>query len=125
MVVSKLKEEVANLKNQDTYSLILFVLFKLRDIPEYSTLSELIYILNKDGFLKLCEYFGGKTIKIPTISELEGLVNTLTLYQLVNIEKLDFTKAAELVGYPKREFAVAEKNYKKVAEVLEKYSLVG
>ena len=38
----KLKEEMATLKNQDTYSLMLFVLFKLRDIPEYSTLSELI-----------------------------------------------------------------------------------
>ena len=76
----KIKEAVATLKETDIYSLMLFAMFKLRDIPEYSSLSELVYILDKDSLLKLCEYFGGTTIKIPTIEELETLLYALTIY---------------------------------------------
>ena len=77
----RIKEEVNKLKSQDIYSLMLFALFKLKDVPEYSSLSELVYILDKDSLLKLCEYFGGMTIKIPTIKELESMVYLLLLYQ--------------------------------------------
>ena len=34
----KIKEELAKLKDIDIYSLMLFVMFKLRDIPEYASL---------------------------------------------------------------------------------------
>ena len=54
----KIKEELAKLKDIDVYSLMLFAMFKLRDIPEYASLSEMVYILDKDSLLKLCEYFG-------------------------------------------------------------------
>lgn len=43
--MAKINTEIAKLNEMDTYSLILFTLFKLRDIPEYATLSELVYIL--------------------------------------------------------------------------------
>ncbi len=120
----KLKEELATLKNQDTYSLILFVLFKLRNIPEYSTLSELIYILNKDEFLKLCEYFGGMKIKIPTIEELERLVNVLVLYQYINIDKIDYDDAIKILDCNKKELSKIEKDYNKIVPILERYSLI-
>ena len=77
------KVEIDTLRDKDLYSLVLFALFKLRDIPEYSALSELAYILDKDNMLKLCEYFGGLTLKIPTIEELEGILYSLVLYQQV------------------------------------------
>ena len=81
----KIKEELAKLKDIDVYSLMLFAMFKLRDIPEYASLSEMVYILDKDSLLKLCEYFGGLTIKIPTIEELESIRNKkfiiVTVYQ--------------------------------------------
>ena len=41
----KTREEVAKLKDVDIYSLMLFALYKVKDIPEYATLSELAYIL--------------------------------------------------------------------------------
>lgn len=119
----KLKEEIATLKNQDTYTLMLFVLFKLRNIPEYSTLSELIYILNKNEFLKLCEYFGGMTIKLPTIDELESLVNSLVLYQLVNIDKKDFNESLKLLGCSKQELKQVKSDYYKIVEILDKYDI--
>ena len=79
--MSKLNNEISKLNEKETYSLILFALFKLMNIPEYSTLSELVYILDKETLLKLCGYFGGLTIKIPTIQELESIVYSLILYQ--------------------------------------------
>ena len=96
--MTRLKSEIDTLKNKDIYSLMLFILFKLRDLPEYSTLSELIYILNKDEFLKLCEYFGGLTIKIPTIEELENLVNVLLLYKYINIDNMEQEEAEKLLN---------------------------
>ena len=119
----KLKEEVATLKQQDTYTLILFVLFKLRNIPEYSTLSELIYILDRKEFLKLCEYFGGTTIQIPTIEELESLVNSLILYQYVNIDKKSFDESIKLLGCNRQELKKVKSDYYKIVDILEKYEL--
>ena len=52
---------------------------KIKDLPEYSTLSELAYILDKKSLLKLCEYFGGITMTIPTIEDLENLTKSLLL----------------------------------------------
>ena len=77
---------------------MLFALFKLRDIPEYSSLSELAYILDKNNLLKFCEYFGGLTLKVPTINELESILYSLVLYQYVDIEKIEYDEAIKLIG---------------------------
>ena len=62
-------KDLTTLKEPDLYSLSMFTLYKLVDIPEYSSISELSYILDKTNLLKLCEYFGGTTIKIPTLND--------------------------------------------------------
>ena len=87
------KKEIQNLIKSDTYSLILFALFKLKDIPEYSGLSELIYLLDEQSLLSLCKYYGGLTIKIPTIEELETLIYALVLYEAVNLNNKDYNEA--------------------------------
>ena len=84
----KIKTEIARLKEMDVYSLMLFALYKIKDIPEFSTLSEMAYVLDKDNLLKLCEYFGGLTIKIPTVDELQSIIYALVLYQYVDIDGL-------------------------------------
>lgn len=56
---TKLQRGLNNLKEQDLYSLSLFCLYKLMGTNEYSSLSELAYILDKDNLLNLCEFFGG------------------------------------------------------------------
>ena len=62
-----------NLKEQDWYSMALFCLYKLIEVPEYSSLGELPYVLDKENLLNLCEYFGGQTIKIPMRARCESL----------------------------------------------------
>ncbi len=115
------KEEITKLKTVDVYSLVLFALFKLRDIPEYSTLSEMVYVLDKDSLLKLCEYFGGLTIKIPTIDELESLVYSLLLYEYVNVEKMPYADACDIIGHSSKDLRKVKSDYMKLIEILDKY----
>ena len=118
-----IKEELNKLNKMDIYSLILFSLFKLRKIPEYSALSELVYILDKDSLLKLCEYFGGTTIKIPTIKELENLVYILVLYQYVSIEKMKYEDAVKIIGFNSSDLKRVKSDYKKLCDIIEEYDI--
>lgn len=118
----KVKEELTNLKKADIYSLILFALFRLRDIPEYSTLSQLSFVLDHDNLLKLCEYFGGLTIKIPTIKELESIVYSLVLYQYVNIENMEYNEAVKLIGSESSELRQIKSDYRKLCKILDNYN---
>ena len=119
--MSRIKEELATLKETDIYSLLLFSLFKLRNVPEYASLSELVYILDKDSLLKLCEYFGGMTLKIPTVNELESLVYTLVLYQYVNIDGMDYNEAIKLIGHKSSDLKRVKSDYRKLCALLEEY----
>ena len=114
-----------SLKERDLYSLSLFCLYKLIGIPEYSSLSEMAYILDKESLLNLCEYFGGQMIKIPTIDELESLVYSLLLYQYVKIEKMDYADAIALIGHESKDLRAVKANYRKLVEVLSEYSFTG
>ena len=117
----RIKENLLTLKDMDIWSLIFFALYKLKDIPEYSTISEMAYVLDKDNLLKLCEYFGGLTIKIPTIDELELLVHSLVLYQYVNIDGMDYEKAIEIIGKDSVDLRAVKSGYIKICEILSKY----
>lgn len=117
----KIKEKLLTFKDIDIWSLILFTLYKIKDTPEFSTISELAYVLDKDSMLKLCEYFGGLTIKIPTIDELEELVYALVLYQHINIDGMSYEEAIKLLGEKSYNLRNIKFNYLKVCEVLNKY----
>ena len=122
-IMNNIKKELDNLKMSDTFSLILFALYKIRDINEYSTISELAYILDKDSLLNLCEYFGGLTIKIPTIDELESIVNSLLIYQYVNIDGYSYDEAISEIGFDSSQLRKVKKDYNKVCSILSEYSL--
>lgn len=84
--------EINKFKTKDIYNLMLYILYKVSDDPQYSTLSQLSYILNKEDLLKLCSCYGGLTIKIPSIDELELMLNALFVFYEVDIQKQDMTK---------------------------------
>ena len=117
-----IKEELNNLKEIDVYSMLLFVLYKMKDIDEYSLLSELAYVLDKQNLLNLCEYFGGMTIKIPTIDELESLLNSMMIYQYVEIEGMSYDEAISKVGFDSCDLIKVKKDYLKLMKILDTYS---
>lgn len=117
-----IKDTVESLKDTDIYSLILFSLYKMRDIPEYSTLSELVYILDKKNLMNFLECFGGMTIKVPTQNELKIIINALLLYQLVDIENKDYEKSLkslDIQTFTKKDIEVC---YIKLKTILETYN---
>lgn len=118
-----IKEELLKLKETDIWSFMLFALFKVKEVPEYSGLSELAYVLDKKNLLKLCEYFGGCTITIPRIEELETLVYGLLLYQYIDINHLQYEEAIELINNDTISKKDIRTSYLKIKEVLENYDL--
>lgn len=117
-----IKEELEKLKTTDLFSLLLFVLYKIRDIDEYSTISELAYVLDKQNLLNLCEYFGGITIRVPTIDELENIINSLLIYQYVNIDGYTYNEAISKIGFDSNQLRKVKKEYNKIVSILDNYS---
>ena len=117
-----IKDNFITLKETDMYSLAMFVLFKLRDIKEYSIVSELPYVLDKTNMLNFCTYFGGRTIKVPTVSELYNIINVILLYQYVNIDNIPYDEAVEKIGFKSSELRNVKIIYNKIGQVLKQYN---
>lgn len=117
-----IKEELDKLKTTDLFSLLLFVLYRIRGIEEYAGISELAYVLDKQNLLNLCEYFGGLTIRIPTIDELESLIDSLLIYQYVNIDGYTYDEAIKKIGFNSYQLRKIKKDYNKIVDILDNYS---
>lgn len=124
--MNKITKGFNNLTSEDLYSLILFSLYKMDEVPEYSTLSELAYILDKNNLLKLLKQFGGTTITIPYMSDLKLMAACLLLYERVNIEGNDFNSAVSSLDISS-EFNLSKikKAYFSLCKVMEKYNFNG
>lgn len=118
-----IKDELKKLKQIDLWSLMLFVLYNFQKIPEYSSLSELAYILDQKNFLKLCEYFGGQTITIPTIDQLEETIYAMLLYQYIDIEKIEEKEAISLLRVDKSKEKMIKNSYRALKYVLSNYEI--
>lgn len=86
------------LDKDNTYALSL-ALLSAQGIPEYSLLSELVYVLDNENFINLVKYFQGQTIKIPTIIELNYSMKALLLYQFLEIEKIPRNEAYDQLEF--------------------------
>ena len=118
-----IKQKLDTMTSDDVYTLLLFVLYKLEDDPDYMVLSRLIYLFDKTTLLKLCEIFGGTTITIPKISDIEDVVCALNLYNNVDIKHMDKDTEIDKLkgGYISCKKIVSI--YDKMKEVLSDYNL--
>ncbi len=119
-----ISDNLKKLNTTDIYSMLLFAVFNIQKIPGYSVLSELVYILDKNNLLKLCEYFGGQTITIPTIDELEILIYCLVIYNDVVIEKRDFDKVIKSLPVESYLLKQIKEKYFELKEVLDTYEFI-
>lgn len=118
---SNIAATLEELKKTDVYSLILFTIYKLKDIPEYSTLSELSYVLDNESLLNFLDYYGGTTIRVPTRLEFKVVVEALLLYQYVNIENIPFDKALKNLDLTEVSSKDVKEAYKKITVVIANY----
>ena len=79
----QLTKDVSRLREKDVINVLLYAIYKLTNVPEYSAISELAYVLDKDSLYKLCATFGGATIKIPPLSLFKNITKALLIVELM------------------------------------------
>lgn len=117
-----MNKNIKDLKENDLYSLSLFVLYKIIGIKEYSIVGEIPYILDKKNLLNFCKYFGGRTIKVPTLDEINSVLSLVLLYQYTKIDGLEYDDAIKLIGFNSTEMKRIKNTYKEICEILENYN---
>lgn len=118
-ILTTKNSDIDKLKDNDILSIALFALYKMRELPEYSTLCELSYVVDKDSLLSLCEFFGGMTIKIPTIKELKIVLYAMSIY--VQAQKCVCDCESALKGVPKQYRRDVRRAFYSLVEVLKDY----
>jgi hypothetical protein len=120
-VKSNIIKALEEMDKNDISSLILFTLYKLKDVPEYSVVSELPYILDNDSFIRFLNYYGGKTIKVPTVEEFNDIVNSILVYATKENDNKTFDEACAEVGVPSKNKVPVLSTVKIVSELLNEY----
>ena len=121
---TSIKNNLNALHLSDIYSLILFILYKVQDIPEYAVLSELCYLLDGNNLTRLLTYFAGKTITFPTEDEFASLTNALLLYNYVNVDGLSLVEGqAKLEDVTPKQMEIITDLYLKILPVMRQYNI--
>ena len=121
---NNLKDTIDKLQLSDIYSLMFFILYKTQDIPEYATVSEMCYLLDGNNMTRLLTYFAGKTITIPTAAELSILINSLMLYNSINLKGNSFAEAVEkLENVTEKQKEKIVELYLKIIPVMKEYNI--
>ena len=121
---TSIKKNLNNLHLSDIYSLMLFVLFKVQNIPEYALTSELCYLLDGANMTRLLTYFAGRTVTFPTESEMTIVTNALLMYQYINIDGETFTAAQNKLGkLTKKEKENVTDLYIKLLPIMKQYNI--
>lgn len=113
-----------NLHMSDIYSLMLFVMYKIQDVPDYAVLSELCYLLDGSNLTRLLTYFSGKTVKFPTEKEFVVVANALLLYQYINIDGFSLMDALDkLQDLTKKQRDEVTELYLKLLPIMKQYNI--
>lgn len=121
---TSIKKSLDSLHLSDIYSLILFICYKLQDVPEYAMLSELCYLLDGANLTRLLTYFAGRTITIPTEEEFTNMSKALLLYQYVNIEGKSLAEAhAKLADTTPKQKEQITDIYLKIIPIMNNYNI--
>lgn len=116
------KEQLNTLKYENVFDILLFVLYKLKDDEKYSTLSELAYLLDYQSLLKLCKMYGGLTIRIPTLDEIELIIHSLMLYDM-HLKGYRLDESIKLLNLETKKLDEIIESYNIIEKVMNNYTL--
>lgn len=124
MKTANIKSTLNSLQLSDIYSLMLFIMYKVQDIPEYAVVSELCYLLDGSNLTRLMTYFAGKTITIPTEEEFAIVTSALLMYQYINIDGESYANAqAKLNDLTAKQKDKASELYLKILPIMRQYNI--
>lgn len=118
---SNIEKSLNKLEEKDVFSLLLFILYKLSDNKEYSTLSELVYVLDAENLFKFLSVFQGLTIKVPTIEELSSVITALQMYQNINLNNMTMADAMKEINLQEVSSMRVKKIYYDICAILDEY----
>lgn len=119
-----IKNNLNSLHLSDIYSLMLFIIYKVQDIPEYAVLSELCYLLDGNNLTRLLAYFAGKTITFPTEDDMATLTNALLMYQYINVDGETLVDAqAKLEDVTPKQMDKITELYLKILPIMRQYNI--
>lgn len=95
---NSIKNHIDNLNVPEIYSLMLFILYKVKDIPEYATLSKLCYMIDGNSLQRLLTYFAGQTVTFPSESDFTVLTSALLMYKFINMDGMSYADAQSNLG---------------------------
>lgn len=95
--------DLSFLNPQEAYSVAVALLYAIRSQPQYSTISELPYLLDYASFMKFIKYYEGQTIRIPSFEEINNVLKILLLYQYHDIEGIEWKDALLRAGFKEEE----------------------
>lgn len=113
---------LSKFKEPDVYAILCGFLYEFKEIPEYSILSELTYLMDSKSFINLIKYFEGQTIRIPTKEEFQSAIKVLLLLQYFEIEKKPWRESLQLAGFQTSEGRSAQKKLDKLKDTLNTYN---
>lgn len=121
---TSIKNKLNALNLSDIYSLILFILYKIQNVPEYQILSELCFLLDGANMTRLLAYYAGKTIKFPTKEEMTDVTSALLLYQYINIDGMSLSEAQYKLGQKSETNKERVLNlYLKILPIMKQYNI--
>lgn len=120
--MSSVTHLLSKFKKQDIYAVLCSYLFEFKELPEYSTLCELAYLVDVDSFSNLIKYFEGQTVKIPTREEFQTAIRTLLLLQYYEVEKRPWKESLKEAGFQSSEGRAAQNRLNKLKEAITKYN---
>ena len=124
MKTNTIRESLNTLQISDIYSLMFFILYRIQDVPEYATMSELCYLLDGSNVSRLLTYFAGQTIKIPDESEICVLANALLMYKYVNVDGMSLAGASDkLEDITAKQRDEILKLYLKIIPIMKDYNI--
>ena len=103
---------------------MLFILFKVQEIPDYAVVSELCYLLDGANMTRLLTYFAGRTVKFPTEAEMATVTNALRMYQYITIDGDTFVAAQnKLEGLTNKEKEKVTELYVQLLPIMKQYNI--
>ena len=121
---NSIKNNINNLHLSDIYSLMLFIMYKVQEIPDYAVLSELCYLLDGSNMTRMLTYFSGRTVTFPTAKEMAIVTNALLMYQYINIDGESLTTAQnKLENLTAKQKEEVIELYLKIIPIMRQYNI--
>lgn len=121
-MTDSINKVLSKFKEQDIYALLCGYLFEFKNVPEFSIISELAYLLDKESFVNLIDYFEGQTFTVPTKKDFQNAIRTLLLLQYYEIEGKPWKDSLVEAGFDTSDGRAAQIQLKKLKQTLEKYN---